>query len=350
MDHQFKLRPGERPTLRTVARLSQLAVSTVSRALNDAPDINEKTKSKVRAVAKAINYRPVRSSVNLRTGKSYNLALVIDHADEHLEFARRLIVGITTQIKDSRYELFISPQYHDRDPVSQIRMIVESGAADGIILTHTLPQDDRVKYLLEIGFPFVTHGQTELATPHPFYDFDNRKFTFIATRRLIELGCNSVGLVAATGQITSYAHSVNGIGAALEQAGLPPAEFIFVPETDGDVAEVHDFVTRKARAGEVPQGVVCASELATLAVMDALQNENLVIGKDVRIVARKTSNVLTYARPKVDVVLEDLKQGGHTMADLLLRYIAGENARDLQVLIEPEPCWDKTPDIINNAC
>ena len=339
MTDDIKLNPGERPTLRTVARLSGLAVSTVSRALNDAPDINAETKCKVRAVAEAINYRPVRSSVNLRTGKSYNLALVINHADEHLEFARRMIVGITGRIKNTRYELFISPEYPDADPASQIRAIIESGAADGVILTHTLPQDDRVKYLLEAGFPFVTHGQTELLTPHAWYDYDNRAFTNVASKRLISLGCQSIGLVAATGHITSYGHSVQGVADAVREAGLPPHPFNFVPKVDGNVAEVHDFATRQARAGSVPQGVVCTSDLATLAVMDAFQAEGLEIGRDVCIVARKTSNVLTYARPRVEVVLEDLEQAGHDMADLLLRRIDGEDPRRLQVLVKPEPCW-----------
>ena len=45
--------------------------------------------------------------------------------------------------------------------------IVEGKLADGLILSGTTPQDERVRYMLERRFPFVTFGRTELFTPHP---------------------------------------------------------------------------------------------------------------------------------------------------------------------------------------
>ncbi|MEL6809546.1 MAG: LacI family DNA-binding transcriptional regulator, partial [Pseudomonadota bacterium] len=69
-DKQIVLEPGERPTLKTIARLSGLAVPTVSRALSDAPDIGKDTKRRIRDIAKRIGYRPNRAGVRLRTGRT----------------------------------------------------------------------------------------------------------------------------------------------------------------------------------------------------------------------------------------------------------------------------------------
>ncbi len=67
----------ERPTLKTIAAATGLAVATVSRALKDAPDIGEETKRRVRAMAAELGYRPNRAGVRLRTGKTNVIALIL---------------------------------------------------------------------------------------------------------------------------------------------------------------------------------------------------------------------------------------------------------------------------------
>ncbi|MEN8896175.1 MAG: LacI family DNA-binding transcriptional regulator [Yoonia sp.] len=66
-----------KPTLKTIALMSGLAVPTVSRALNDAPDIGAKTKELVRKIAADIGYVPNRAGVRLRTGRTNVISLVI---------------------------------------------------------------------------------------------------------------------------------------------------------------------------------------------------------------------------------------------------------------------------------
>ncbi|HSK39014.1 MAG TPA: LacI family DNA-binding transcriptional regulator, partial [Arenibaculum sp.] len=76
---------GGRPTLKTIAELTGLAVTTVSRALKDGPDLNAETKARVRAVAAEIGYRPDRAGVRLRTGRTYVVGLILDQNDEIAE-------------------------------------------------------------------------------------------------------------------------------------------------------------------------------------------------------------------------------------------------------------------------
>jgi len=61
---------GQKPTLKTIAQMSGLAVPTVSRALNDAPDIGSETKKTIRRIADEIGYVPNRAGVRLRTGRT----------------------------------------------------------------------------------------------------------------------------------------------------------------------------------------------------------------------------------------------------------------------------------------
>ena len=74
-----QLRAGEKPTLKTISRMSGLAVPTVSRALSDAPDIKNETKILIRRIAKEIGYVPNRAGVRLRTGRTNVISLVVEY-------------------------------------------------------------------------------------------------------------------------------------------------------------------------------------------------------------------------------------------------------------------------------
>ena len=86
---------AEKPTLKTISRISGLAVPTVSRALNDAPDIGADTKKLVRKIADEIGYVPNRAGVRLRTGRTNVISLVMstEHDMTPDDYRRRWDLG-----------------------------------------------------------------------------------------------------------------------------------------------------------------------------------------------------------------------------------------------------------------
>ena len=86
--------PDERPTLKTIAYLTGLGVTTVSRALKDGPEIGEDTRQRVKLIAQQIGYRPNRAGVRLRTGKTNVISLILNTQDEGYGFLSAFIFGI----------------------------------------------------------------------------------------------------------------------------------------------------------------------------------------------------------------------------------------------------------------
>src|ERR1700744_5534622 len=62
------LAPGEKPTLRTIAEMTGLAITTISRALNNAPELAQETRERVQRIAAQIGYVPDRTALRLKTG------------------------------------------------------------------------------------------------------------------------------------------------------------------------------------------------------------------------------------------------------------------------------------------
>ena len=138
---------SQRPTLKTIAAETGLAIATVSRALKDASDIGEETKRRVRETAERLGYRPNRAGVRLRTGKTNVIALVLSTEVDVMNHTSQLIYSIAEALRGTAYHLVIMPYFPDQDPLTPVRYIVETESADGVILNQTTPDDPRIRYI-----------------------------------------------------------------------------------------------------------------------------------------------------------------------------------------------------------
>src|SRR3954471_18289319 len=114
----------ERPTLKTLAFMTGLGVTTVSRALKDAPEIGAETRRRVQLVAKQIGYRPNRAGVRLRTGRTNVISLILTVETEFLGLSSHLVHGISEYLAGSTYHLIATPYTLSSDPLDPVRYIV----------------------------------------------------------------------------------------------------------------------------------------------------------------------------------------------------------------------------------
>ena len=211
---------SERPTLKTIAAATGLAIATVSRALKDAPDIGEETKRRVRETAERLGYRPNRAGVRLRTGKTNVIALTLSTEADVLDHTSHLIYSIAEALRGSAYHLVVMPFFADQDPMDPIRYIVETGSADGVLMNQTRPDDPRVRYLADHSFPFATHGRTDMGVNHPYFDFDNEAFARLGVRELAKRGRKRLLLVPPPRAHSYAGHMIAGFADEAALQGL----------------------------------------------------------------------------------------------------------------------------------
>ena len=329
------LKPGARPTLRTIAGMTGLNVTTISRALNNAPELSAETRERVQRIAAEIGYVPDRTALRLKTGRTHVISLILDPHDEILGFGQSMVSGLTAALRGTAYHIVITPNFRNTEPIEPIRYILRNRAADGVIFARTEPDDARVKLLLENGFPFVSHGRTEIATPHPYVDYDNFTFAYHAVKRLAEKGRRHIAIILPPARFTFSKHLREGFMRAIAEFGLA-WEIAADVSLDSDADEIRRWTSRRAGSADAPDGYVCPGDAAAMAVIAGLWDAESVIGRDVDIVAKQTSVVFSQVRPKVDAIYEDTALAGRQMGELLLRRIQGERAEDLQILHMPE--------------
>jgi LacI family transcriptional regulator len=310
-------------------------VTTVSRALNDAPDIGAATKERVRLVAQQIGYRPNRAGVRLRTGKTNVISLVLSIETEVLGLTSHLVYGISEYLATTRYHLIVTPYDLSEDPLAPVRYIVETGSADGIILSRTEPEDARIRYLTARGFPFASHGRTEMGLEHPFYDFDNRRFAELAVDRLVARGRKRLALLAPPATLTYARHMTAGFQAGVERHAALDVPIRAVTTDSGNEAVAQE-IARLMTSPRPPDGLVCGSAASAISAITGAEDAGLTTGRDFDVAVKEGFDLLQRFRREVIVVHEDFRAAGKGLAEAVVRTIAGVPSSELQFLDVPE--------------
>lgn len=323
-----------RPTLKTIASITGLGITTVSRALKDAPDIGKNTKQRVREVAEEIGYTPNRAGVGLRTGKTNVISLVLSLDEEVMGLTSHMVRGLSEALSTTPYHLTITPYTLGNSPLDTVRYITEHKSADGIILSRIEPLDERVRYLHKRRIPFATHGRTLLDFDHPYHDFDNERFTTDAVAHLVSRQRSSIALLSPPETLTYCHHAEAGYQSALKPHGLKPApKFNFTTDDTLDFIETH---TKQVFANKNrPDSVISLSGGSTIALCAGIEAAGLVVGKDVDIVSKQNVGVLEKIRPDIITMDEDIHLAGRELAEFVIKSIDNTPPAELQTITYP---------------
>jgi LacI family transcriptional regulator len=329
---------AERPTLKTIAAATGLAIATVSRALKDAPDIGEDTKRRVRETAALLGYRPNRAGVRLRTGKTNVIALVLSTETDMMNHTSRLIYSIASALRGTAYHMVVMPFFPDQDPMEPIRYIVETESADGVILNQTKEDDPRVRYMQDRHFPFATHGRTSMDIDHPYFDFDNEAFGRLGARALVERGRKRLFLIAPPRSHMYARHMITGFSdeAALGNVSFEVAETV-TSDSGGEAVETA--VTTRFAQANPPDGLLLGSTTAAMAAIAGVERTGQVLGRDFDVVAKEAIPLLRRFRQDILIVREDVGRAGDFLARALVAEIEKRdwaNRQGLEVPVKVE--------------
>jgi LacI family transcriptional regulator len=321
----------KRPTLRSLADITGLGISTVSQALRDSPAIAEVTRRRVKLAAQQAGYRPNRAGVRLRTGKTNVISVVLNPQDEGSGFFSQFVYGVSDALSNSGYHLVITP-YDLQDPMAPIRYIVETTSADGIIISRTQPNDVRIRYLRDNNIAFATHGRTDMGIAHPFHDFDNEAFAYEAVRRLAERGRRRLALIPPPPDLSYYHHTHVGFERGMKDFGLESFP-ISSCNTDAPLMHVEELGRQLAHHPQRPDGIIGSATATTFALASGLQCNGLRMGMDFDAVSKHSSSVTRIAMPEIISIPEDFHLAGFRAAELLMQAIDGVPVETLQEVV-----------------
>ncbi|SEP65701.1 transcriptional regulator, LacI family [Devosia sp. YR412] len=332
------VKPSGKPTLKTIAQMTGFAVTTISRALNNAPELSQDTRDRVQKIAAELGYLPDRAALRLKTGRTNVIALVLEPDEQIYGFGSSIVTGLSEAVRNTAYHIVITPLFRGVQPIEPIKHIIRNRMADGVLFSKAESFDERIRLLLDNDFPFVSHGRTNWPDAHPSVDFDNEAYAYGATRRLAEKGCKKVSIILPDSGLTYTDHLKTGMARAAKETGI---DFEFAADVNlGSATDaIRSYVMKRTKRPDGPDGWVCASEVSALAVIGALNESGKKVGHDVHVVSKQASEMFAQFQPGAETAFEDFIDAGRQMGQLLLRRIAGEPMEELQYVAKPKFGW-----------
>lgn len=319
-------------TLKTIASELGVSVTTVARALRDGHKVGPEMVRKVRETADQLGYVRNLEGAKLRTGKTLVAMAFLNFAEEEEigdSGAVGLLNGFHKCFARTDYALRAIPATRDGRALDRIREVVRGRHADGAILDLIELQDARVRYLLEMDFPFVTYGRTELLSDHAWFDVDNEFAAWQSTDALLRDGCRRIALVDGDLRYTYVRQRVRGYERALREHGIAP---------DPDLRHHSEPAADLARAAVGPllargaDGFVCTSEPTFLGARAGARDRLGAEARRIGFALRSGTRIGEYVASRVHASHFSHVASGQALAELFLKRIGGAGPRDCQRL------------------
>ena len=203
-----------------IAMKLKMAKSTVSKALNDRPDVSEATKEKVRKFTAKLNYTPDRFAQALRMKKS-KLIGVIMHEMKH-EFFVEIARSVTKEAQKNGYQAVFASAEGNPENESAIIDDFISRYIEGLIIIPCIGgTPSNLKKLDLHENPFIIVDNYVPGIDAPFVGTDFEEGGYIAAKYLIENGHKNIALLLGHEELTSTPERLSGYAKALEETGIP---------------------------------------------------------------------------------------------------------------------------------
>ncbi len=324
-------------TLKEIARRTGKSITTVSRALADYDDVSAETKALVRRVAEELGYTPNLLAQRLQKRRSETIGLIIPTFGPRFSdpFFSEFLAGVGNMAAEHGYDLLVSTQPPGERELQAYRQKVQSRQVDGFVIVRTRRQDARIRYLREIGFPFVAFGRTEGELDFPFVDVDGIQGMRLIGEHLIRLGHRRIACLAPPADLLFAEHRLIGLRQALAEHGLELPDSAIVL---GDLTQKSGYqaAMRLLDSPQPPTAIVAFNDLMALGAMAALQERGLVVGRDVAVTGFDDIPMAEHSHPPLTTVHQPIYQIGKTVCEMLVRLLRDQELAPRQVILAPK--------------
>lgn len=314
-----------RVTISDVSAALGLTKSTVSRALNDYPDISASTRQRVGRMAEKMGYRPLSYAQAIRTGLSKSLGLVIQMADHDAQrpFLAEFLAGLSQGASAEGWTMTIAATNSPAETLETFRSMIGDRKVDGFVLPRTMVKDPRIDLLRNAEVPFVLFGRCPDPENCAWFDVLGEDAMGDAVRHLVRIGHRKIGFINGGMRYTYGLIRRDGFLSAMNEAGLK-IDGCHMSEDAVTIPAGEEAARQILMSASPPTAIVCAVDMAALGVYRAVEALGLSIGSDVSVISYDGIPDGAHVTPKLSTHVVDFTESGQRLSALLIRRIKGE--------------------------
>lgn len=325
----------KKPTIRDVANAAGVSVATVSRILNDKPDVSVETRQRVQEMIDELGYARNAQWQQLTTGKSQVISLHYPQKTAVLsQVSFEFITGASTVCEERGYSLHLITQSLEK---SSLLDFYRTNQCDGMILMEIRLDDWRMELLRQHQLPFVMIGHSQVNDGVSFIDFDFESAVVTAFDHLVTLGHKHIGFISIKPdpERKRYGPAIRasaGYDAACQQYNLPS----FHQETNYGLENVKNATSQLLTDHPEITAVVTVSDTAVAGIFEAIQALNLNIPNDISVIGLTHEQEAVLTTPSLTSLQFPSWSMGFEAGTMLIDELEGVTQAAKQTLVAPK--------------
>lgn len=323
-------------TLEDIAKKAGVSRSTVSRVVNNHPNVREAVRSRVLHVIQESGFHPNAAARALASQRSWMIGLVLPRTVGAIfvdPYFPRLTQGVAQACNQYNYTLALFLVGSPADEAKIYPRISRRGSLDGVIVQSGQIGDQLIERLSTSGMPLVVAGRPFLEGDISYIDVDNIQSTFEAVSHLVAIGRKRIATISGPSNSTVGIDRLVGYSRALQAAGLPVDPLLIVP---GDFTEQGGYLAMQQLLARQPDAVFAASDAMAVGGMRAVKEVGLSIPRDVAFVGYDDIPLINPPDPPVTTVRQPVTQFGYKAVEMLIDLIDNGILPQRRVMMETE--------------
>lgn len=319
-------------TIKDIAAEANVSTTTVSRVLNDKPDVSKATKEKIKKIMEKHNYQPNKIARGLVMKKTKTIGLIIP--DISNPFFPEIIKGVEHKAKNLGYSVIICDTDNQvSEEISSIDLLIGQ-QVDGMITALSIDAVEEFNKSNLDDFPVVQLDRNIPQLDYPTVSINNRLSAYKAVKYLINLGHKKIAHVTGELKTKTAQDRLSGYKEALRANNIDINERYIIKGDFSRESGFNAFV--KMLETGLPSAVFFANDLMAIGAYEAADKYHIRIPEDISIIGHDGISFSEVVKPRLTTMVQPKKKLGEIAAELLINIIEDTAKQPKDVILAAE--------------
>lgn len=302
-------------TIQDIARLAGVSKATVSRVLNQKPDVDPETRQRILRIMDEQSFVPSITASGLAGGRTRMVGVLVPSLT--WQFIPEIVQGVAEIVENSAYELLLYSISPNKDRVAAIERILDTKLTAGLLAIVPGQALPLLTELHEQGFPVVVIDDQHVPARVPWVGADNRLGAYTAVRHLLQLGHRRIAHIQGPLSYQCSHERYQGYTQALLEYGLTPDPAL-VMEGDFEIPSGRAYARQLLSLEQRPTAIFSGNDNMAWGVLEMAEEMGLRVPDDVAVVGFDDTVPSLHKRPPLTTVRQPFHEMGQRAAEVLL--------------------------------
>lgn len=314
-------------TIKDVAKLAEVSISTVSRVINDSKPVSPEARRRVLAAIEELDYQPNEVARSLVTKKSNIVGIIVD--DIGSSYVAQIIRGVEEVGRMYNYDILLLSSYSDKEAEIRFVQLLMQKQVAGILIVSEILNPEVLAHLNMSKTPFVYLNKYYNVLESPTVKINNLDASEKVMRHLIETGHRKIAYITQEKdmELTIEKQKIQGYSTHMNELG--EKKIIFEGDGHGINAgyDLGESILKRIIDEKITAVFCCEDEIA-LGLINFFYDNNIKVPDDISVVGYGDISLASVYRPKLTTIKEPYYDIGAVAIRRILKVLKGEKSDD----------------------